>query len=283
MARKGESIFKRKDGRFEGRYISEYKDGKAKYGYVYAKTYSECKRKKNQLLSKKTINKPKIVKRSKGGKSLNDLIDKWLINKENIKSSSYTRYYNLINQHIKNDIGKVKITRINSDVVNKYVQEKLEHGKLDNSGGLSKNTVYDIVNILKQVFKENNIQIDIIKISKKVGVGKSLYLNEKTELMKALNENENNITMGILLSIFLGIRESEVCGIRACDIDLNNKVIYINHIVSRVKSFNTIICQIKCNIHINTHQIILIRVMNARIIVLNTTSIIFNTFCNTFI
>lgn len=43
MSRKGESIFKRKDGRFEGRYIKKYVDNKAIYGYVYAKTYNECK------------------------------------------------------------------------------------------------------------------------------------------------------------------------------------------------------------------------------------------------
>ena len=47
MGRKGESIFKRSDGRFEGRYIKEYKEGKAIYGYVYARTYNECKKKKN--------------------------------------------------------------------------------------------------------------------------------------------------------------------------------------------------------------------------------------------
>lgn len=43
MSRKGESIFKRKDGRFEGRYIKKYVDNKAIYGYVYANTYTECK------------------------------------------------------------------------------------------------------------------------------------------------------------------------------------------------------------------------------------------------
>ena len=36
MARKGENIYKRKDGRWEGRYINSYDaDGKAKYGYIY--------------------------------------------------------------------------------------------------------------------------------------------------------------------------------------------------------------------------------------------------------
>ncbi len=42
MARTGENIYKRKDGRWEGRYIKLYDaNGKPKYGYVYARTYSE--------------------------------------------------------------------------------------------------------------------------------------------------------------------------------------------------------------------------------------------------
>lgn len=42
MPRKGENIYKRKDGRWEGRYIRSYdSEHKAKYAYVYGKTYSE--------------------------------------------------------------------------------------------------------------------------------------------------------------------------------------------------------------------------------------------------
>ena len=45
MPRKGESIFRRKDGRWEARYIKGYKkDGTKIYGSVYAKTYTEVKR-----------------------------------------------------------------------------------------------------------------------------------------------------------------------------------------------------------------------------------------------
>ena len=35
MPRTGENIYKRKDGRWEGRYIRERINGKAKYGAVY--------------------------------------------------------------------------------------------------------------------------------------------------------------------------------------------------------------------------------------------------------
>ena len=34
MGRKGESIFKRKDGRYEARYIKNYIGDTAKYGYI---------------------------------------------------------------------------------------------------------------------------------------------------------------------------------------------------------------------------------------------------------
>ena len=46
MPRKGENVYKRKDGRWEGRYIkSRNSAGKAVYGYVYARSYRELKTK----------------------------------------------------------------------------------------------------------------------------------------------------------------------------------------------------------------------------------------------
>lgn len=42
MSKKGENIHKRKDGRWEGRFILSYDGtGKAKFGYIYGKTYCE--------------------------------------------------------------------------------------------------------------------------------------------------------------------------------------------------------------------------------------------------
>ena len=44
MPRKGENIYKRKDGRWEGRFIKgRTNDGKAIYGYLYSKTYRDLK------------------------------------------------------------------------------------------------------------------------------------------------------------------------------------------------------------------------------------------------
>lgn len=236
--RKGESIFKRKDGRYEARYVKKYVDGKAIYGSVYAKDYNECKRKRNQLLLNINTNK-NVIKNSKNNKDLNYLIDNWFKNKNNLKESSITKYYNVIEDHIRYDIGKTKITKLNSNLINNYIKNKLTNGRKDKSGGLSNNSVCTICNILKQVFKENNINVEIMKVKSIIGTGKSLHKEEKINLEKYLRNINNNISIGILLSLYLGLRESEVCGIRLKDIDINNKILKINYIVSRVKSFYT--------------------------------------------
>lgn len=47
MPCKGENIYKRKDGRWEGRYKLNTNDGKIKYGYIYGRSYSEIKKELN--------------------------------------------------------------------------------------------------------------------------------------------------------------------------------------------------------------------------------------------
>lgn len=52
MPRKGENIYRRRDGRWEGRYKTGYNEcGKAKYHSVYGHSYAEVKEK---LLTIKT-------------------------------------------------------------------------------------------------------------------------------------------------------------------------------------------------------------------------------------
>ena len=51
MPRHGENIYKRRDGRYEGRYvIGKTASGKTRFGYVYSYQYTEVR---NELLQKK--------------------------------------------------------------------------------------------------------------------------------------------------------------------------------------------------------------------------------------
>ena len=87
MARKGENIYKRKDGRWEARYIFSYNsDGKAKYKYLYARTYSEVKAKLirgQNSIEIKTVAE-KVTDREKYEFWLNNVKDKKML--EELKS-----------------------------------------------------------------------------------------------------------------------------------------------------------------------------------------------------
>ena len=51
MPKRGENIYKRKDGRWEGRYIhGRTASGQAEYGYVYADSYKACRAKRQQCI-----------------------------------------------------------------------------------------------------------------------------------------------------------------------------------------------------------------------------------------
>lgn len=137
MSKKGENIYKRKDGRWKGRYISSYYEtGKAKYRYVYARTYTEVKDKLLQERAKATINPPKAPYHN--DKKYECWLDEWLNTKTGmVKQSTYIRYFNMIKNHIKPILGNYCISRISTELIEQFFSYELNDGRLDNKGGLS--------------------------------------------------------------------------------------------------------------------------------------------------
>lgn len=153
MARTGENIYKRKDGRWETRYISSYNaDGKAKYKYLYARTYAEVKAKlirvQNSVETK--VEAEKIRDREK----YEFWLFEWLRSKRmGIKDSTYIRYRNVIENHIIPDLGKYPINKISTPLMERFVSNKLNSGRLDGNGRLSPKTMSDMLTIIKESFK----------------------------------------------------------------------------------------------------------------------------------
>ena len=78
MARRGENIRKRKDGRWEGRFIKGYSEsGKAFYKSVYALNYADCK---DKLLAEKVLFRSNGIKHDTytGNAKLADIVREWL-------------------------------------------------------------------------------------------------------------------------------------------------------------------------------------------------------------
>ena len=103
MPRKGENIYKRKDGRWEGRYIkSRTSCGKAVYASVYAKTYREVKQKVSMGAASIALPVASVSGKSPTAAILfSVLAEDWLnLMRPQIKESTYIKYYNLLSSYI---------------------------------------------------------------------------------------------------------------------------------------------------------------------------------------
>lgn len=90
MARHGENIHKRKDGRWEGRYIKGRSEtGKAIWGYVYAYSYVDAK---SALIRKKVKAADYTVPLGAQELTFSVLSELWLSTLNDLEESSIAHY-----------------------------------------------------------------------------------------------------------------------------------------------------------------------------------------------
>ena len=103
MARRGENIYHRKDGRWEGRYIVGRRlDGKPKFRSIYGKSYGEVKRALVALKSKALAAQDQPAMLVYGDGSLSDWMSYWLdvTEKPYIRETTYLLYRRSIEKHL---------------------------------------------------------------------------------------------------------------------------------------------------------------------------------------
>lgn len=244
MARTGENIYKRKDGRWEGRFIYAYgEDGKAKYKYLYAKTYTAVKSKlikRQQSSETATLQSLTTSEKSKYEYWLNE----WLaLKKLKIKDSTYIRYRNSIENHIKPHLGKYPIDKIGTSLMENFVSHLITHGKLNGNGGLSAKTISDILLIIKESFQyaRNHgviamCNFDSITLKKEAHEIRVLSSSEMQMLIGVLLRDTDLYKLGVFLCLFTGIRIGELCALQWKNISIDDKTIKIEQTMQRLQS-----------------------------------------------
>lgn len=97
---KGENIFKRKDGRWEARYIKGRElSGKIKYGFCFGKTYKEAKEKAEKCWASLIGGAP--IPRSDPRHRLAFYCDEWFRScQSRLKSSTCERYETILENRV---------------------------------------------------------------------------------------------------------------------------------------------------------------------------------------
>lgn len=241
MSKKGENIYKRNDGRWEGRYKYGFdKNGKTKYKSIYSKTYKECKQKlifaKNMQSEKKSSIKLSLT--------IKEMILLWLENiRINVKQSTINTYKNMINNHIFPIMAQMPVCMVTTEFLNQYIRQKIKSGRLDGKGGLSAKTVKNMIGILKSAFKYAEKIYDIPNPTTFVVLPKI-----KKKEIEVLTEKEIKIIQSYCcyqqnyfpllfdLCLCTGIRLGEVCALQCKDINFENGILSIQKTAQRVKN-----------------------------------------------
>ena len=236
MARRGENIYKRKDGRWEGRYIKG-RDSKSKaiYGYVYSKSYTEVKEK----LSKAKNECKEYLLTESDNVALSEFAIQWLESiRNNCKPSTYVKYRNTVAKHVIPELGNYKLHQIETKVINTFC-----NGKLQNYG-LSPKTVKDILSIIKLIVKFArdfdllcNCDFESIHIKSSKPTVKCLTNAQSRKIKDYLMNNINYITIGILIAFYTGIRIGELCALKFKDISFETNTILIDKTMQRIQNF----------------------------------------------
>ena len=236
MPRRGENIYKRKDGRWEGRYIADRKpDGKAVYRSIYGTSYAQVRERlvaKRQETHKRQIGSCKLT--------VNELLALWQAENSQIKATSRERYRALIELHIQPELGARKVRELNEEVLDAFVRKKLKSGRLDGRGGLAPKTVRDICIVMKSALKlakrkyrysgDGGINAPAIR-QKQVEVFSQL---ESQRITAAVLKKLDRSSLGYLLCLETGLRLGEVCALRWSDIDLAEGVLRVQRTVYRI-------------------------------------------------
>ncbi|MDE5557628.1 MAG: site-specific integrase [Ruminococcus sp.] len=235
MAKKGINIYKRSDGRWEGRYKNGFRDdGKPKYRSVYAKTYSEVKEK---LLKLKATEQENITPCSL---TVEILLNEWLnMKKLSVKESTIANYVFKINRHLKPFFSGLKFSLLSPKIVYDFIAEK-------KSEGLSTKYISDMIVILKSMAKYTaktyhcTNEIADVEPPKTTKRELKLYSEDEQKILKsALMKEINPTKLGILLCLFSGIRIGELCALKWNDIDLSNGLLHVTKTCQRIKRSNS--------------------------------------------
>ncbi|EOH98246.1 hypothetical protein UAW_01427 [Enterococcus haemoperoxidus ATCC BAA-382] len=235
MARKGENIYKRKDGRWEGRYIKGRKaNGLIHYGYVYGQTYTEVKKK--LTIKKATMFSAQDQSEQFYG-SLNNWLDYWLekIISTKVKPGTFDSYKSKLDCHVRPLIGEIRLSDLTVEHINKFIENTQKK--------ISINSLHSVFRVLKTSLRYAQ-KLHFVKSSvyenvelpkgKKPKIATISQFEHKL-LIREAKRSSNGLAM--LMSLETGMRIGEIAGLKWEDIDFENRVLSIKRTLQRVKTY----------------------------------------------
>ena len=240
------SIRKRKDGRWEGRYVVGHDPvtGKMISRNVLGKTQAQVKEKLRTAIE----NSKRLDYTQTGKYTVGQWMDEWFeaYAKVKVRPSSHQTYKGYIENHIKPNIGDIPIEKLTSLQLQKFYRQLLTEGRVPRiesekqQKGLSAKTVRNINQVISSAM-DMAVRHKLILSNPTEGceLPKVEHREMKTlpaeQLGAFLREaKESGVYELYYLDLATGLRRGELLGLKWEDIDLQNGIIHVRRQVARV-------------------------------------------------
>lgn len=149
------------------------------------------------------------------------------------KSATKLKYEYLIETHIIPELGGYLVGDLNEKIINEFLNTKIMNGRIDKTGGLSGNYVKTMLIIIQSAldFAVDQEWCPKLKaqITRPTVEQKNIIILNPTELQKledGLSDDFSLESLGIMFSLYTGLRIGEICALRWTDVDLENRILH---------------------------------------------------------
>lgn len=235
MPRRGENIYRRKDGRWEGRIWRDVGiPGKRSYFSVYGRTYKETKEKMELA---REMHKPQSVR---GMPSLGEACFIWLEDKKQYwKPTTLAAYRHVVEKHIAPSLGEVKIGNITYQILEEFASVMMRQEDALLSVNYLSYICAVIIRVLTHVKKKYGYDI-LIPDNPVMKNKRSPVMPPSEQALSRLEEyliadSSRDMSLGILIAFYTGIRIGELCALTWGDMDLKDGIMYIRKNIQRIQ------------------------------------------------
>ena len=239
MARRGENIYHRKDGRWEGRYIVGHaENGKALYKAVYGHSYKEVKEKKAAAL--KALAELNYEGQPRAGTVAAVATDWIKSNAHRWKESTKCRYQEKLDTWILPVFGERELSDISTQELEKFIVQIQTEG-ISGRKALGASAAAMVLTIMRQIRLQalkTDCQVrfsaECISVKQRKKETTVFTEQEVKQIVAILKTDTDETDAAILISFFTGIRVGEVCALKGDNIDLDSGVIHIRNTTQRL-------------------------------------------------
>lgn len=234
MARTGDNLYKRQDGRWEGRYIRDRRaNGKIVYGYVYHRKFKEAKR---MLFESKMAHREFYSTFGKHHSSVQP-VNMWLLTwlekkQEQLKPATYQSYESKLQNHAFPFFSETKLSELSEAMIQQWIDSLQDRLKI--------NSIHAVFRVFRQAMKD---AVDQGYLHKNPTQQTLLPRQTKSEIQAFSREDQQRIeeqctnqkNLPILLALDTGMRIGEILGLQWRNIDWRNATITVRQTSQRVK------------------------------------------------